>query len=430
VAPTASRSRLPHTARDAFVLSPSEWLRFHGRIQLQRLTGRWRYPIPTSGDFETMTREDIVYWLYKAQYPVRRAVEGSGLEAFFATQGSFRWSPPEGFRPSGSLRLSAAGDLMDHAYLGRSRDTLYAEVADTIFGADVCTANLECVVHRGSREYVIRTTEAPPLVYGPGSFEAVRGHEDARYTFVSTACNHSLDCGEAGVVQTRRALAEEGIAHHGTNESEPEASCATVVERNGIRLGMIAHTFGLNAKKPPAGKPWMVNRTLLNAGVEGTDFSRIERQIRDCRERRVDAIVGHPHWGFEHEYYPRPEQREVAHHLAELGLDVIIGHHPHVLQPVEHHRTRRDPHRVVPIYYSLGNLVNPFSHEAFRLGGVARVQLSRGTMPDGTTRTYVTHADRAAVFQEIDERSERIRLVPHERSTASRLHAPPHLRCD
>ncbi len=127
-------------------------------------------------------------------------------------------------------------------------------------------------------------------------------------------------------------------------------------------------------------------------------------------------VVAQLHWGLEHESYPRPDQLGVARHLAELGVDIVIGHHPHVVQPLECYRTNRDPDRVVPIYYSLGNLLTPFSHPAFRASWIARITLAKGVARDGTTRTYVAKAYKVEVFQEINTKAEQLRLVRTRRS--------------
>jgi poly-gamma-glutamate synthesis protein (capsule biosynthesis protein) len=406
-------ARLPWTAKDIFKLSPKEWLIYNGTIAFHMATGLWRYPVPTSGDMETMTRRDLIYWVYKARFPLTRAVRNSGLEAFFEEQSRFRWALPAGFAPSAEIELSAVGDLMNHQFLPNSADCLYQATAETIFGVDVSMANLECVVYpQGTAAFEITTSEAPPIYYGQKHFEAAKGPAGRGYAFMATANNHSLDCGEDGVVSTIRALKEAGIAQHGMNETESDSRSATILEKKGVRLGLISHTFGLNAKKPPKDKPWIVNRAHLNGKLGEVDFSRIEAQIRFAREKKVDAIIAQLHWGLEHEYYPRPEQLEVARHLAELGVDILIGHHPHLIQPMECYRTRRDPDRVVPIFYSLGNLTTPFSHPAFRRSAVARVRLAKGTARDGSTRAYVKSAGMLEVYQEIDEGNQKLRLVP------------------
>jgi len=405
-------STLPRTARDIFKLGPLDWVIYNGTIACARCAGFWRYPIPASGDLETMSRMDKIYWLYKAQYPVLRPVKGSQLVAYFEDQLRFKWTLPGGFRPTAELTLSAVGDLMTHPYLPKSRERLYESVEDLIFGPDLSTANLECVLSvPESGTFVMSPSAGPPLYFRPDSFDAIKGCRGRTYSFLSTACNHSLDCGEAGVWSTMATLRREGIAFAGINDTAEGAESATIVEKNGFKLGMVAHTFGLNARKPPTDKPWIVNRSDLNGTVGEIDFTQFEKQIRFCRNRNVDAIVATLHWGMEHEYYPRPDQLDVAHHLAELGIDIIFGHHPHVLQPMEWYRTKRDPERIVPIYYSLGNLVTPFSAPAFRLSGVAGVTLTKGITHDGSSRTYVKHADRIDVFQEIDDENETIHLI-------------------
>ncbi|MGK5083231.1 CapA family protein [Bdellovibrionota bacterium FG-1] len=407
-------TKLLFTAKDAVKLSPKDWLIFNSLIAFYRVTGLWRFPIPASGDIETMTRRDALYWLYKARYPITRATQDSGLESFFEKQASFRWALPDGFTPLEDLRLSSVGDLMDHPYLPNSADCLYGGVEDTVFDADVSMANLECVVFpEATGAFEITTKAAPPLYYKLENFNAAKGTQGRQYSFMATAGNHSMDCGEAGVASTVRALRAAGIAFHGMNETVEDADSATIIEKKGLRIGLLSHTYGLNAKKPPKEKPWIVNRANLNGKPEKIDFTRIERQIQYCRENQVDLIVAQLHWGLEHESYPRPEQLEVAHVLAEKGVDILIGHHPHVIQPMECYRTRRDPDRVVPIYYSLGNLITPFSHPAFRRSDVARITVAKGTNRDGVTRTYVRSAERVEVFQEIDEKNGKIRLVAH-----------------
>ena len=422
-------TRLPYTARDTLKLSPLETVLFDGTIALCRLLGRWRAPVPASGDIETMTVRDKIYWVYKAQYPIERAVPGSGLEAYFAAQPKHEDALPSDFQPETRATLSAVGDLMDHPYLAASKRRLYDAVADAIFGVDLPMANLECVIVPGSSPaFVVRPTASPVLAYDHARFDAAKGADDGRYGFLCTANNHSLDFGAEGVRSTLDALDEAGIATHGMNRAAADAVRPCVLTRNGIRIGLLAHTFGLNAKKPPPDAPWIVNRTYLNGSAPNdvrqptrrrrrltpadnpVDFGLFEAQLAACRDARVDLVIGHLHWGMEHELYPRPEQLGVAHHLAELGVDVVIGHHPHVVQPLELYRTQRDPDRLVPIFYSLGNLVNPFRHPTFRRGGLAELRVARGRVPSGAVRTYVESARLREVFQHVDDDHERLRL--------------------
>ena len=250
------RPPLPRTAKDVFQLSPGDRLIYGAVIKVARCTGMWRYPISASGDLETMHRKDKIYWLYKAQFPIAQPVRGAGLEQYFDRAADFRWSLPPGFEASSELQLSAVGDLMDHAFLPNSAGVLYANVSGSIFDADISIANLECVLAATTAEpFSISPYEGAPLRYQPGSFEAVKGFCERNYSFMSTACNHSLDAGEAGVLSTIQTLKAEGIAFNGMNETSDAADAATIVHRNGFTIGVLSHTFGLNAKKPPKRSP-------------------------------------------------------------------------------------------------------------------------------------------------------------------------------
>jgi poly-gamma-glutamate synthesis protein (capsule biosynthesis protein) len=398
------------TPKALFRFTPRDWLIYNGLIVFFRATGLWRHPMRTEGDFERMRLLDKVYWLYKTLYPMRRARRGSGLEAYFEAQAARRCELPPGFVEAREVRLSSVGDLMQHPYLAASGASLYDEVAGLIFDVDVAMANLECPIVEGTKaDFVFRTDQAPPLQYDAASFAVVKGSGERRFDFMATACNHSLDFGAEGADETIGVLEREGIAWSGTNRDEADAARVTVIERSGIRVGAVAFTFGLNAHRPPDDRPNIVNRMRLNDGVAANDFAQITRMIADAREREVDFFVAHLHWGLEHEFYPVPEQVELAHHLAELGVDAIVGHHPHVVQPLELYRTRRDPARLVPIFYSLGNLTTPFSTPFMQRSAVAKVRVSVGEL-DGRRRVYVKDAAQVEVVQAIDDDRRVLRL--------------------
>jgi poly-gamma-glutamate synthesis protein (capsule biosynthesis protein) len=393
-------ARLP-TIREACNFSLCEALAYDGLCAVIELARGWRYPVRASGDLEEMRFRDKLYWLYKTSRPIVQPSRGSRLDEYFAR--SVAPSLPAGFVADREATLTAVGDLMPHPYLAASRDSLYADVKDLIFDADLAMANLESVVLDAPPKLEVDFKAGPPVAMDRAAFAVAAGG----YDFLATACNHSLDFGEAGVASTIAAVRAGGIAFHGVNEHEADADRATVIERNGIRFGIVAHTFGTNAHRAPPSRPRIVNHTKLNRTRAEIDFSLLEAQLRSCVN--VDFIVVQLHWGMEFEMYPRPEQLEVAHHIAELGADAIIGHHPHVLQPVEYYRTRRDRDRVVPIYYSLGNLTNPFAHPYMWCSGIARLVVAKDAH-----RTYVRSAELVEVDQVVD--GETIRLRARARS--------------
>jgi poly-gamma-glutamate synthesis protein (capsule biosynthesis protein) len=128
--------------------------------------------------------------------------------------------------------------------------------------------------------------------------------------------------------------------------------------------------------------------------VDNPDISQIEHQIAYCREEGCDFVVLSLHWGLEHELYPHPEQLDWARRFAECGADLIVGHHPHIIQPIEIYRPARDPHKPVPIMYSLGKLTPIMSNSATILSLVAQLKLAKGeingktvVMPTGLSLT-------------------------------------------
>lgn len=373
---------------------------YDGLCALADATGIWRYPARANGDLEEMRLLDKVYWMYKTSHPVLYPVRGSRLDAYFARTGAP--ALPAGFVADREATPTAVGDSMPHPYMLASRESLYREVADLIFDADLAMANLECVVLERPPKLELDFEAGPPVAMDRAAFEiASRG-----FDFLATANNHSLDFGEDGVASTIAAVRARGTAFHGINEHDGDAERATVLERKGIRIAVVSHTFGTNAHRAPASRPRIVNRTKLDRTVAEIDFALLQAQLRWCAASGVDFVVAQLHWGMEFEMYPRPEQLAVAHHIAELGADAIIGHHPHVMQPMENYRTRRDPDRVVPIYYSLGNLTNPFSLPYMWRSGVARLVLAKGS-----ARTYVRSAELVEVEQAMEASTIALRRV-------------------
>jgi poly-gamma-glutamate synthesis protein (capsule biosynthesis protein) len=366
-----------------------------------RFTGRWDYPRVTDGDFPNMTLVDKLYWLHKSQYPVCKGERGRNLEAFFAENRRRKISLPSGFIPEQTLTLSAVGDLMQHDTLARQDYSPYRTIADTLFSADISFANLESpLTGQNLKSLAVREDESPSLCMSRSQFERLKGDGARQFTVMATACNHSLDFEEEGVLTTRSSLANAGIRAIGTNESKEGQAQGEIIERKGVRIGFIAATFGLNGKPLPKNKEYLVNQIALNQVSETIDLSLLETQIAWCRRTGCDFIVASLHWGLEYEFFPTSQQITHAHRIIELGADLILGHHPHVIQPVEYYTPKRDPSRIVPIYYSLGNLSNPFETPFMALSLLSLIELSKGTL-DGQGVTYVQKVTNIPIIQEL-----------------------------
>ena len=391
----------PFAPKDAVRLPLLKRLMVKAILPAVRLSGRWDYPRMTDGDFPNMTLVDKLYWLYKSQYPVHRGERGGNLEAFFAEHRRRKISLPSNFIPQETLTLSAVGDLMQHDTLAWQHHSPYRTIADTLFSADVSFANLESpLTGQDLKNLTIREDESPALCMSRSQFERLKGDGTRQFTVMSTACNHSLDFGEEGVLTTRSSLAKAGIRAVGTNEDAEGQRRGEIIETKGVRIGFVAATFGLNGKPLPQNKEYLVNRIALNQVSREINLGLLETQIAWCRRFRCDFIVASLHWGLEYEFFPASRHISLAHRIIELGADLILGHHPHVIQPIEYYTPKRDPSRIAPIYYSLGNLSNPFETPCMALSLLSLIELSKGTF-NGKGVTYVRKVTNIPIIQEL-----------------------------
>jgi poly-gamma-glutamate synthesis protein (capsule biosynthesis protein) len=176
---------------------------------------------------------------------------------------------------------------------------------------------------------------------------------------VSFANNHVMDQGWAGFTETREHLCDEGLLFVGSGDTAQQARQPVVVEANGIKVGWLGMTRWLNGNRNPDkdGEPH-VNFFPYpgeSGGVPGLDEAGVLEAIQQAR-LKCDLLVVSIHWGIEYAPAPQPEDVETAHKMLDAGASVIVGHHPHVLQPVETYRTQDDRNAV--IFYSLGNFLS------------------------------------------------------------------------
>lgn len=361
----------------------------NGRIEEADRTGCWQHAQPFKIDLNNP--EFWAYWIYKSRTVVRREYKDSGVEKALAPFRGIRHRfAPTGWQRERRFTLSAVGDLLKTPGLEDARDHLYAEVADRIFDADIAYANLESTLSHETVPGISLSEGSTPYVnVNAAEYHCLQGHDDQQFDVLQLANNHILDCGETGVNTTLAQLAEDGIFQVGVNTTPEAAQRAQIFEKNGLRIGWVAHTYGVNFKPFPEGKPWLVNMTDFHGSP---DFEQMERQMADCRAKGCDVIIVGLHWGLEFELMPHPEQRRLAHYFADLGADAVIGHHPHVPQPLEIYRSEGKPEHAVPIFYSLGNLTPVISAPAAVLSLIARLTIERGSV-NGQQTTRIVGVD-------------------------------------
>jgi len=244
-----------------------------------------------------------------------------------------------------SVRLVAVGDILMHHDVQRSaRESgtglraLWEDVEPLIRGADIAFANLETPVAPVSGE-----PGRPFRFNAPAELPAAL--RASGFSVLSTANNHAYDQGAAGVVETLERLRAEQLVPVGSGATRAEAEQARLVTVKGLRVAFLGFTdlynLNLNAK---AGGPW----------VRGLDPAAAAGAVRAARAQ-ADVVVVSVHWGAEYRHDVLPRQREVAGRLCAAGADLILGTHPHVLQPVEW--MVQNGHRTL-VAYSLGNFVS------------------------------------------------------------------------
>jgi len=297
-----------------------------------------------------------------------------------------------------TVRLVAVGDLMCHtSQFDDARTTTgfdfrpaFAPVRPYLTRADLAIGNLETVT-AGREE---RFTGYPQFNCPVEYLDAIA---DAGFDVITTANNHSLDRRFLGVERTIQALEDRGLQHTGTARTAEERDRPLIAEVKGMRIAVLAYTYGTNGIALPAGKPFAVN--LI-------DTLAMARDIRQARAASADAIIVSLHWGAEYERQPNIVQRRVATFLAGQGVEIILGSHPHVLQPME---WLDGPAGRTLVIYSLGNFVSGQRMPFTDAGVILQFSLIRpetgGSLRVGEVRfvpTYVARRPHYRVVSLVD----------------------------
>ncbi len=391
-------SRNPQSPQQALVVAPVKRVLINSICFLARVFGFWNKPfLKAEADIENMTLLHKIYWVFKSGQPIMKPDPALVAKNF----SKYRPFPglPESFERSKSATLAAAGDLMTVDGLENSQNYLYKEIKNFMFDADVSYGNLESqLTEQPFDALTFNENEGPPLCCSREQYKALKGHEDKQYTVMHTACNHTMDMGEEGLLTTLSQLESDGIVNLGTHRREEDSRKGKIIAVKGIKIGFVSATFGLNGKQIPEGMEYSVNCIDFHRKDRKVDLSLLLDQIEDCRNEKTDFIIASLHWGYEYEFFPRSEQQKLAHQIIEMGADTIIGHHSHVIQPVEFYQSQRDSNRIAAIAYSLGNLTSPFSAPALVLSQILNLVFCKGVL-DGKEATYIESVTTTPVVQ-------------------------------
>lgn len=266
-----------------------------------------------------------------------------------------------------TVTLMALGDNLIHNTIYWSAEQpdgsydftpVYEEIAKVAAEYDLACINQETIYVNDPALYANYPDFGTPTQVG----DALAG---AGFDVVTHATNHCYDKLDTGIVDTLGFWRENypDMAVLGIHDSQEAADTIRVVEKNGLRLALLNYTYGLNYSAPA--NKYMVD-TLIRDAVRA-DLEQAEAQ--------ADFTAVFVHWGEEGQTRPTQSQRDWAQFMADNGADLIIGSHPHVLQPLE--TVTSSSGREVPVFYSLGNFVSHQLTAIEMLGGMASVELTK-----------------------------------------------------
>ena len=288
---------------------------------------------------------------------------------------------PTPFTPD-YLTIIAAGDNLYHQVMIRDGEegdyeTAYSDIRVLVDLADIAFINQETIL--AGEEFGF---SGYPRFNSPQ--ELGRGIAAAGFNVVNHATNHIMDKGEKAVFATLDfwdTIPEVTIL--GVHRSQEQRSLPKLIIKNNITLGFLSFTYGTNGLPVPKDKPYLVS--LINTEIMAEEI--------DALRPLCDFLVVSMHWGEEYQHTYNKSQENLASFLAEHQVDLVIGHHPHVIQPVEY--IPRPDGGVMLCFYSLGNLISAQTQNPTMLGALAYVKIRKE--PDGETTGGIEFMDAGAI---------------------------------
>ena len=272
------------------------------------------------------------------------------------------------------LTIGAIGDILIHdtvyqdAFNGSTYNfnPIFENVKSKLESPDVLTANQESML--GGIDIGVSSY---PMFNSP--HEVADALVNTGVDIVSLANNHTLDKGERGILSATDYLNSIGLPHVGSFLNKEDRQKLRIINKNGIKLAFLSYTYGTNGIPIPDGKDFLVN--LINRDIMSEEVKRAKKE--------ADVVVMSIHWGNEYQRIPTNEQKDLATFLANEGVDIIFGSHPHVLQPMEWIKT--EDGRKSFVIYSLGNFISGQVRDYKDIGGMATVEITKKITESGKT---------------------------------------------
>lgn len=272
-----------------------------------------------------------------------------------------------------TFTMTAIGDILCHntqyfdAYIKETNEYDFSYVFEDISYytkvSDITIGNLETTFAGEDKGY-----SNYPTFNTPDSL--ANALKKIGVNVITLAGNHALDFGFDGLCRTIDVFDSVDISHLGTYKTSEEQEKILIKNVKGVNIAFINYTYGTNGIPVPFGKEFCVN--LI-------DRDLIRKQIDQAKEQNVDMIVACMHWGTEYKTTANSDQKELADFLFENGVDIIIGNHPHVLQPMEKRSITLEDGTVKDVFviYALGNFTADQRDEITRNSAILNLSITK-----------------------------------------------------
>jgi poly-gamma-glutamate capsule biosynthesis protein CapA/YwtB (metallophosphatase superfamily) len=250
-----------------------------------------------------------------------------------------------------TVRIAAVGDMMCHSpqfkYSQVSKDSfdfvpVFRYINKYLRDADFTLGNLETITAGKNKKY-----SGYPLFNSPDEF--ISAVKNAGFNLVTTSNNHALDRGEPGINKTISQLIKNNLNYTGTYNSQQDRDSIRIFDIKGIKTAFLSYSYGTNGNPIPRGKKYLINII---------DYDLIQKDITHSRQLGAELVIVYFHFGDEYKREPSAFQKNTVNKTKEMGADIILGGHPHMLEPAIYYKTHNAKLDTGFAVYSLGNFLS------------------------------------------------------------------------
>jgi poly-gamma-glutamate capsule biosynthesis protein CapA/YwtB (metallophosphatase superfamily) len=274
-----------------------------------------------------------------------------------------------------TIRIAAVGDIMCHSpqfqYSQVTKDSfdfvpVFRYINKYLKDADFTLGNLETVNAGKDKKY-----SGYPMFNSPDEF--ITAVKSAGFNLVTTSNNHALDRGEFGINRTITQLIKNNLNYTGTFTSQHDRDSIRIFDIKGIKTAFLSYSYGTNGNPIPGGKKYLINII---------DYDLIQKDIIQARQSGAELVIVYYHFGEEYKREPSAFQKTTVNKTIEMRADIILGGHPHVLEPAVYFKTQNAKIDTGFAIYSLGNF---FSNQRKRFtdgGSILYLNISKNINTD------------------------------------------------